>query len=115
MMMMNGDDDEEVDWWFESRQRANTSVWQRIEWKRMEDLDQDQDHDHDHDDYGDNDVKGQTIAYFVCMNIYLKKPWGNMRKPDHCDIFILMRMLLVLVLVLIDTDVPPVKGLQNKK
>ena len=40
----------------------------------MEDLDQDQDHDHDHDDYGDNDVKGQTIAYFVCMNIYLKKP-----------------------------------------
>ena len=54
----------------------------------MGDLDQDQDHDHDydhdhhdhedhdhdHDDYGDNDVKGQTIAYFVCMNIYQRNP-----------------------------------------
>lgn len=37
---------------WEGRQRANTSVWQRIEWKRMG-------YDDDDDEYDDDDDEGK--------------------------------------------------------
>ena len=48
----NDVDDEEVDWWWESRHRANTSVWQRIEWKRTR-REQDDGEDDDRDENTD--------------------------------------------------------------
>ena len=59
----NDVDDEEVDWWWESRHRANTSVWQRIEWKRTR-----REQDDGEDDDRDENTDGLGVGGGECPN-----------------------------------------------
>ena len=71
----------------ESRQRANTSVWERIGWKRIgyddDDDDDDDDGDDDDDDGGEEEERYKTDFYTCCQILSLcQRPLLVLRAPN---------------------------------